>query len=235
MTHCSIGSSTFIRRSYCSSAGSYADARVAWFLCIRHNSFCSSLCGTSQLHGIRNRIHVRGTSKSGANLAPSASLRLRSIQQPNSKDIQDSDPAALWSQSPAGRIVVLLQYNVSLKQPKTYASNCWYVFRTLCTTYHCCRVPYLYQNKIVLAPSKHMYAFVLFIKKKWKASAASTTDCMVETQLCKLRDASDSFVGHACSIYHLQYVLFYKSQLSCPVRLFQERTKNGRKCALLQT
>ena len=37
----------------------------------------------------------------------------------------------------------------------------------------------------------------LFIKN-WKTSAVSTTDWMVETQLCKLRDTSDTFVGRAC-------------------------------------
>ena len=31
----------------------------------------------------------------------------------------------------------------------------------------------------------------------------STTDLMVETQLCKLRGTSDTFVGRACSIVHL--------------------------------
>ena len=37
--------------------------------------------------------------------------------------------------------------------------------------------------------------------KKWKTSAVSTTDWMVETQLCKLRGTSDTFVGRAYSIY----------------------------------
>ena len=36
-----------------------------------------------------------------------------------------------------------------------------------------------------------------------KTSAVSTTDWMVETQLCKLRGTSDTFVGRAYSIFHL--------------------------------
>ena len=39
--------------------------------------------------------------------------------------------------------------------------------------------------------------------KNWKTSAVSTTDWMVETQLCKLRDTSDTFVGRAYSVVHL--------------------------------
>ena len=41
---------------------------------------------------------------------------------------------------------------------------------------------------------------------QWKTSAVSTTDCMVETQLCKPRDTSDALVGRAYSMFHLQYV-----------------------------
>ena len=38
---------------------------------------------------------------------------------------------------------------------------------------------------------------------KYKTSAVSTTDRMVETQVRKLRDTSDTFVGRAYSIFHL--------------------------------
>ena len=40
---------------------------------------------------------------------------------------------------------------------------------------------------------------------KYKTSAVSTTDRMVETQVRKLRDTSDTFVGRAYSILHLCY------------------------------
>ena len=51
-----------------------------------------------------------------------------------------------------------------------------------------------------LAVNTSKYNFIL---KKRKTSAASTTDWMVETQLCKLRDTSDTFVGRAYSVLHL--------------------------------
>ena len=47
-----------------------------------------------------------------------------------------------------------------------------------------------------------MYCFFFFNK-----SAVRTTDLMVETQLCKLRGTSDTFVGRVYSILHLEYVL----------------------------
>ena len=47
-----------------------------------------------------------------------------------------------------------------------------------------------------------MYCFFFFNK-----SAVRTTDLMVETQLCKLRGTSDTFVGRIYSILHLEYVL----------------------------
>ena len=45
-----------------------------------------------------------------------------------------------------------------------------------------------------------------FILKKWKTSAVSTTDWMVETQLCKLRGTSDTFVGSAYFIIILRSI-----------------------------
>ena len=43
----------------------------------------------------------------------------------------------------------------------------------------------------------------LGFRKKIKTSAMSKTDWMVKTQLCKLRDISDTLVGRAYSISHL--------------------------------
>ena len=40
----------------------------------------------------------------------------------------------------------------------------------------------------------------LIVVKSWKTSAVSTTDWMVEAQLCKLRGTSDTFVGRVYSI-----------------------------------
>ena len=40
--------------------------------------------------------------------------------------------------------------------------------------------------------------------KKWGTSAAGTINWMVGTQLCKLRGTSDTFVGRAYFIFHLQ-------------------------------
>ena len=45
--------------------------------------------------------------------------------------------------------------------------------------------------------------------------AVSTTDSMVETQLCKLRGSSDTIVVHASSIFHLQRGI--RIGLSAPV------------------
>ena len=42
-----------------------------------------------------------------------------------------------------------------------------------------------------------------FSIKNWKTSAVSKSDWMVETHLCKLRGASDTFVGRAYFIFHL--------------------------------
>ena len=47
--------------------------------------------------------------------------------------------------------------------------------------------------------------FLSVLYKKWKTSAVSTTDWMVETQLCKLRGTSDTFVGRAYSVFHTEY------------------------------
>ena len=44
--------------------------------------------------------------------------------------------------------------------------------------------------------------------KKWKTSAVSTTDWMVETQLCKLRGTSDTFVG--LILYFIYNMVFVK-------------------------
>ena len=52
--------------------------------------------------------------------------------------------------------------------------------------------------------SKHSRLAFVFIKNR-KTSAVSTTDWMVETQLCKLRGTSETFVGRACSIFHFLY------------------------------
>ena len=35
---------------------------------------------------------------------------------------------------------------------------------------------------------------------------------MVETQLCKLRDASDALIGRACAMFHLPYLVVYNIQ-----------------------
>ena len=43
--------------------------------------------------------------------------------------------------------------------------------------------------------------------KKLKTPAASTTDWMVEAELCKLRGTSDMYVGRAYSMFHLKYVI----------------------------
>ena len=54
-----------------------------------------------------------------------------------------------------------------------------------------------------------------FLVKKWKTSAVSTTDWIVETQLCKRRGTSDTFVGRAYSIFHWikkVYNLFFLSR-----------------------
>ena len=49
----------------------------------------------------------------------------------------------------------------------------------------------------------------MFKKKKWKTSAVSTTDWMVETQLCNLRGTSDTFVGRAYFIFHTsKYIIW---------------------------
>ena len=56
-----------------------------------------------------------------------------------------------------------------------------------------------------IAPSSYLSPSpcVLFLKK-WKTSAVSTTDWMVETQLCKLRGTSDTFVRSAYFIIILR-------------------------------
>ena len=53
---------------------------------------------------------------------------------------------------------------------------------------------------LYLVLMKHSY-----FTKKLKTSAVSTTNWMVETQLCKLRDTSDTFVGRAYSIINLSW------------------------------
>ena len=47
--------------------------------------------------------------------------------------------------------------------------------------------------------------FLCLFYKKLKTSAVSTTDGVVETQLCKLHDTSDTFVGRAYYIFQLLY------------------------------
>ena len=47
------------------------------------------------------------------------------------------------------------------------------------------------------------FYLILRYVKNWKTSAVSTTDWMVQTQLCKLRGTSDTFVGRAYSIFLL--------------------------------
>ena len=49
---------------------------------------------------------------------------------------------------------------------------------------------------------------VVVLQKNWKTSAVSTTDWIVETQLCKLRGTSDTFVGRAYSMYLIYNVEF---------------------------
>ena len=49
-----------------------------------------------------------------------------------------------------------------------------------------------------------MILFVLFYFKM-KNVRCEYDRWVVETQLCKLRDTSDAFVGRAYSIFHLQY------------------------------
>ena len=44
---------------------------------------------------------------------------------------------------------------------------------------------------------------IFYFIKSWKTSAVSTTVWMVETQLCKLRGTSDTFVESVYSIVHL--------------------------------
>ena len=48
-----------------------------------------------------------------------------------------------------------------------------------------------------------------FYKKFFKTSAVSTTDLMVETQLCKLRGTSDTFVGRAYSIPGIAFMIWF--------------------------
>ena len=45
----------------------------------------------------------------------------------------------------------------------------------------------------------------MFLSKNLKMSAVSTTDWMVETQLCKLRGTLDTFFGRAYSILHFEF------------------------------
>ena len=58
-----------------------------------------------------------------------------------------------------------------------------------------------------IAPSSYLSPSpcVLFLTK-WKTSAVSTTDWMVETQRCKLRGTSDTFVGRAYFIIILRSI-----------------------------
>ena len=53
--------------------------------------------------------------------------------------------------------------------------------------------------------SKHSRLAFVFIKNR-KTSAVSTTDWMVETQLCKLRGTSETFVGRA---HILRFIFYY--------------------------
>ena len=62
------------------------------------------------------------------------------------------------------------------------------------------------------------------------------TDWMLETQLCQLRVTSDTFVGRAYSIFHLQYgycELNVRYDHSCSVSQTNKKHKIVRACSML--